>query len=163
MQRETIYFLFYLGLCFAALSSLKFLRRRLHPLELFYGYLVAVICIQQTFTILTINLKMFEMVPTWQAFLSLKIPGMVYYPLVYLWLIFFLLDDRRRANSKALYCLLLFGLLLASDYATSLTRFVIVYNWNIYCSIIRHAGLLLAVSLFLLWLRRQMGKEGIPR
>jgi hypothetical protein len=154
-------FLLYMLLCVVSLLTVLVLRRRIHPIELVFGYLVVVILIQQSFTIMVINLKMFEMASGWQAFLAIKFPGMFYYPIVYLWLLSYLFTPEIKLWTKPLILGAFITLLVISDIVNVLTGLIIVHHTNISDPIIRHSVLIFIAALFFVWLRRRMRKEGI--
>jgi hypothetical protein len=160
---NSIAFMLYMLLCVASLSTVPVLRKRFHPVELILGYVFIVILVQQTFTIMGLNLKMFEMANGLQAFLSIKLPGLFYYPVVYLWLIYFLLSVEVKFWSKPFIFGAFIVLLLVSDLTTVISGFIIEHHSNLVYSLIRHSGLILIAALFLAWVRNQLDKEGAHR
>lgn len=151
-------FVLLLALSALIAASLIPLRRRLHPIVLAYGYLMAVILFDQTYIVLYYNLKLIEAASSIVAFVSIRLYVFIVYPIGLVWLFHYL----HRCTSLLRQA----GVLLASvalavlyDYILVWVGYVELIHWSPLYSIVRHslfAAVLLPSMLGISrWLRRK--------
>jgi hypothetical protein len=133
----------------------------LHPLEILAYYLFYTTLLQQTFTILTVNLHFFEMMDGTAVMVPVKLLGLSFYPVVNLWLLSFLGSRRTSLLSKFLLTILFQLLLVGSDFLHGWIGYVRPVHWSLVSVEARHLVLLALTLLFMAGYRKLLRKERI--
>ncbi|NPV91642.1 MAG: hypothetical protein HPY50_12800 [Firmicutes bacterium] len=147
--------------CLLSWGSVFFLRQRLHPLEIFACYLFYTTLLQQSFTILTLNLHLFEMTDGVAVMIPIKLMGLSFYPIVNLWLLSFLGSRRIRLRYKFLLVIPFQLLLVGADFFHGWAGYIKVNHWSIIHGEVRHLVLLSLALLFMAGYRNLLRKERI--
>jgi len=141
----------------AALSLLP-LCKRMQLIVLAYGYLMAVIVFDQTYTVLYYNLEVIRAVDALPAFGSIRLLVFFVYPIGFLWLSAYLMRSPPRSH-KILAVLAFIALAALYDYILVWAGCVELPEWSPAHSLIRHlaflAVLLPAIQRIRVWVRRK--------
>jgi hypothetical protein len=133
-------FILLLALAALAAVSLIPLRRRMHPILLAYGYMMASILFDQTYIVLYYNLKAIDAASAIDAFISNRLYAFIVYPVGLAWLFQYLhrcASPLRRAGGLIAFT----ALAALYDYVLVWAGYVELIHWNPLYSIVRHIAL----------------------
>ncbi|OXM83585.1 hypothetical protein [Paenibacillus rigui] len=157
----TVYFLISLFVCIVCLASLGLLRKRMQPLLLLHGYFAGTALMQQSFTVISLNLHYVRPALTWQSFWSVKLPGLFCMPVLLLWALLLLLSDKYHPGGKIALVAAVLLLMTSVDVGINKAGFIEALHWNVLYSLIRYVMILLVLWGYLTLLRSRMRKEGV--
>ncbi|MFE5319274.1 hypothetical protein ACFQ88_11255 [Paenibacillus sp. NPDC056579] len=142
----------------AALLSLVYSARRLHPLEAVLTFMFASSAVQNIEIILSSNMKLLKIPTEVNVYLTFHLDRIVVYPMGLFWLSFFLRHSRYSLVMKISIAVLGLFTLTAGQYWENRLTVITMQKWGIAYSLLEWGALLAVTVGFSLLIRKMLMK-----
>jgi hypothetical protein len=143
------------------LSTLSFIRKIFHMLEIIAYFMIISVLTHQTFTVSTLNLEMIQLNLKVSVFWFLHMNLLIIIPCITLWLFYSYFSP---SLSLLLKALLTFGWLLSMygfEVLFQIFGFITFKHWSIGYSFIQWLFVLIISICFIHWFRKLLRKQAI--
>jgi hypothetical protein len=152
-------FVILLVLSAAGLLSIKPLLLRLGRLQGVYALMAASVIVGGISVVIEVNLHLFQLAPGWAAFGAGRLYRLILTPLLTVWSVVPLLNQRRSPSFRTVSFLLIVLLLTALDYGLEAMGYYRLPGWSPLLSFARHSGTVLLTALLVIGLNAVLRKE----